>query len=230
MNHRNKSVRLAFVLLLTLAGIGALFAYRATRQSERNAKFCSGGPACLQYMTISASFDALPLKTQEFLRGYVGNTTGYEYLIGNDGQTYIQLINFSDNNAIRPRLGRYYSIQASLKNNEGFELTDLNKHLSSAKPGYRGTSACDLQNPSRLLNLNETKVRRCLRAFYLSRYVPEFNERTQKLFTDTKIRYSDGTTGPVSFLRPKLTDADLTKMMLAMDRFDAKARALGGFR
>ncbi len=229
MIHRSKFVRLAIALLL-VTGIGAVFAYRASRQPEKNDEFCSGGPACLQYMTISASFDALPLEIQKVLRGYSGNTTGYEYLIGDDGQTYIELINFADNNAARPRRRRYYSIQASLKNNEGFELTDLNKRLSSAKTGYRGSPACDLQNPSRLLNLNETKVRRCLRAFYLSLYVPEFNERTRKLFADVKVQYSDGTTGRISFVRPKLTDSDLAKMISALERFDAKARSLGGYR
>jgi hypothetical protein len=59
---------------------------------------------------------------------------------------------------------------------------------------------------------------------------PELNERTRKLFNDVKIQYGDGTTGPVSFVRPNLTDADLAKMMSAMERFDAKARSLGGFR
>ena len=230
MIHRSKFVRLAFVLLLVTGGIAAVFAYRASRQPDQNAEFCAGGPACLQYMTISASFDALPLKIQKVLRGYSGNTTGYEYLIGDDGQTYIELINFADNNATRPRRRRYYSIQMSLKNDEGFELTDLNNRLSSAKPGYRGSSACDLQNPSRLLGLNETKVRRCLRAFYLSLYAPEFNERTRKLFSDVNVEYSDGTMGPILFLRPKLTDSDLSKMVSAMERFDKKARTLGGYR
>ncbi len=230
MIYRKKFVRIAFALLLAVGGIGATFAYRATRQPDKNAKFCSGGPACLRYMTISASFDALPLTIQKVLRGYSGNTTGYDYLISDDGQTYIELINFPDNTVAGYRRSRYYAIQASLKNKERFELTELNRLLSTAKPGYRGSSACDLQNPSRLLGLNETKVRRCLRAFYLSVYAPEFNERTKKLFNEVKIQYSDGTTGLISFLHPKLTNADLAKMMSAMERFDTKARSLGGFR
>jgi hypothetical protein len=227
MIRQSKSVRLAsaVLLLVVVIGIGGVFAYRATRHADRTAKFCSAsGSACLEYMTIPASFNALPLKIQKVLLDYSAEP------VADDGQLYVEVIVYADRSDPGARRGKYFLINANLKDNREFELTDLNKLFSSAKPGYRGSSACDLQNPSRLLNLNETNLRRCLRVFYLSLYVPEFNERTRKLFSDVKVQYSDGTTGPVSFLRPKLTDSDLSKMVSAMERFDKNARSLGGYR
>jgi hypothetical protein len=212
-----------FVFVVLLAGSAAL-AYSFFDASREGDRFCSreeGSGRCLQYMTLPASFDALPKRVQEILREW-SETSPDGYTFDQKGQA------FTIAKTAFEKYGAYFRMWSILQDQH--DMTRLENLLGAAKPGSKQKAACDLRDPSRLIGMNETNVRRCLRAFYLSFYAPEFNERTRKLFNDVKIRYADGTTGPVSFVRPNLTDADLAKMMSAMERFDARARSLGGFR
>ncbi len=69
-----------------------------------------------------------------------------------------------------------------------------------------------------------------MRSAYLLQSVSEFNDRTQKLFSNVNVKYEDGTTGPLSLKRDGLTDADRKIVLREVAKIDAQARSLGGFR
>lgn len=89
--------------------------------------------------------------------------------------------------------------------------------------------SCDPTNAWTLLKLREEPLRRCLRTMFLLEMTDTFNERTQKLFESQTMKYSNGTTGPLSLKREGLTDSDRGKVVSAVKAIDAKARALGGY-
>ena len=89
--------------------------------------------------------------------------------------------------------------------------------------------SCDPTNAWTLLKLRKEPLRRCLRTMFLLDMTDTFNERTQKLFENQTMKYSNGTTGPLSLKREGLTDSDRGKVVSAVKAIDAKARALGGY-
>lgn len=90
-------------------------------------------------------------------------------------------------------------------------------------------ASCDPTNAWTLLKLREEPLRRCLRTMFLLDMTDTFNERTQKLFENQTMKYSDGTTGPLSLKREGLTDSDRGKVVAAVKTIDTKARTLGGY-
>jgi hypothetical protein len=111
-------------------------------------------------------------------------------------------------------------------------FVELRKPFSveAKKKSPKGNKAsCDPTNAWTLLKLREEPLRRCLRTMFLLEMTNTFNERTQKLFENQTMKYSDGTTGPLSLKREGLTDSDRGKVVSAVKAIDTKARALGGY-
>lgn len=110
-----------------------------------------------------------------------------------------------------------------------FDLRRPFRNETQQKSPKDNKPSCDPTNAWTLLKLEEEPLRRCLRTVFLLEMTDTFNERTQKLFENQTIRYSDGTTGPLSLKRAENTDSDRGKVVAAVKAIDKKTRALGGY-
>lgn len=179
-------------------------------------------------MVIPSAFDALPKELQNavFSRYSVQSGSRYSFSKDDNGQLVAKIGSkrFGDQSLAFEML----HIETE-KDSVSFAplSTDLlsARYAESPKP-----AACDLGKPGRIAGFSERVLRRCLRAAYLLQSVPEFNERTQKLFNEAMVRYENGTTGRLTLNRDGLTDADRKMVLREVAKIDSKARSLGGFR
>lgn len=192
--------------------------------------FCVGG------YSIAASYDALPVDNQRELfrlqstlpngnKGFVGfvDSEGQFRVKGNWKKRTNVIFDFQIT-AVVSSPERWPLIQKPLNDLESVFFLDAKER--SPKDNNPN---CDPNNAWTLLKLREEPLRRCLRTVFLLDMTNTFNKRTQELFENQTIKYSDGTTGPLSLKRKGLTDSDRSKVVAAVKAIDRKARALGGY-
>jgi hypothetical protein len=191
---------------------------------------------CVGGYYVVASYDALPVVNQRELfrlqkdlpilnKGFVGlvDSLGQFRVKGNWLQRTNVIVDI-EAAASFDYPERWPTVQKFLR-----DLGDPFNAAAKNKSSKDNKASCDPTNAWTLLKLREEPLRRCLRTVFLLDMTNTFNERTQKLFENQTIRYSNGTTGPLSLKRKGLTDSDRNKVMSAVKAIDKKARALGGY-
>jgi hypothetical protein len=214
------------VLAISFATL-AFFAFPRSNSEFPNEKICSGGQ-CLNAMIIPSSFDAMPEGfRKQLIEKYFVELLPTRFHIDPQGQVIAQ----SDGKRDVFQSDSFQKVAFAIERDGADFLDPLWTDLSRARylESKLGES-CDLSKPGRMFGLSERELRRCLRSAYLLQSVPEFNERTQKLFNAVTVKYANGTTGPLSLKREGLTDADRKMVLREVEKIDAKARSLGGFR
>jgi hypothetical protein len=192
---------------------------------------------CVGGYSIVASYDALPVANQRELFRLqnelpIDNKKGFVATVDSQGQLRVNgdwlyrtnVIVDVEAAASFDYPERWPAVQKFLR-----ELGDPFYAEAKKKSPKGNKASCDPTNAWTLLKLREEPLRRCLRTMFLLDMTDTFNERTQKLFENQTMKYSNGTTGPLSLKREGLTDSDRGKVVSAVKAIDTKARALGGY-
>jgi hypothetical protein len=245
----SQAVRLG-VLVLIIAAIAAGSLIVRSRTAAASKFACSAETelgaiedVCVAGYSLVASYDALPPSNQKELFRLQEELPiikpGFTGSVDSSGQFRVTGDEFQRKAGERLRTEVIVDVHetASFDNPERWQtvqefLVDVKRPFSSEakKKSPKGNKAsCDPTNAWTLLKLSEEPLRRCLRTMFLLDMTDTFNERTQKLFENQTMKYSDGTTGPLSLKRESLTDSDRGKVVSAVKAIDTKARALGGY-
>lgn len=245
----SRSVRLGVLILIVAATAAGSLLVRS--RTGGPSKFpCSAETelgaiqdVCVAGYSIVASYDALPASNQKELfrlqQALPIINPGFTGSVDSSGQFRVTGDKF------QRKAGERLQTEVIVDVNEAatFDyperwptvqkfLVDVKKPFftETKKKSSKGNKAsCDPTNAWTLLKLREEPLRRCLRTMFLLDMTDTFNERTQKLFENQTMKYSNGTTGPLSLKREGLTDSDRGKVVSAVKAIDAKARALGGY-
>jgi hypothetical protein len=238
--------------LLSLGGVvvgisllfGAGWAFRSHQTASRPAcPISEYQPLCVLDYMLPASFDALPktiqtnwtTKQARTLKAFSQSEIGFRFRVGSEGQLEI-LESRSRQGAVRQELRSPMLAGSVPKLDVRFgkvqqAALDADTSKAGRAKGIAGRMAsCDPANPWILALFNEPELRRCLRAIFLLENRSEFNSRTQKLFDEAKIQYSDGSTDSLSLERVGNTDSDRAAVLKKVRALDNKARSLGGYR
>jgi hypothetical protein len=239
---RSRSSKLAFTgLALLVAALGGLLVLRIGQKTT--AMPCSNDAGlgtidgvCVTGYSLVSSYDALPVTNQREMFRLQGElpilNKGFVGSLDSQGQ-------FRVAGKWIHRTEVIVDIEAAASFDYPERWPTVQKFLVEVKaPFYKeakykspidNKASCDPTNAWTLLKLHEESLRRCLRTMFLLDMTDTFNDRTQKLFENQTIKYSDGTTGPLSLKRKGLTDSDRSKVVAAVKAIDNKARALGGY-
>ncbi len=237
------STRQKLALVLTIGAIGTVSVIGWSKSRRVTLLPCSSESSfgriddfCVGGYSIAASYDALPVDNQRELfrlqstlpsgnKGFVGFVDNEgQFRVKGDWNKRTNVIFDFQISAVVSSPQRWQLIQKPLKDLESvFSLDAKVKSPKDNKP------SCDPTNAWTLLKLQEEPLRRCLRTVFLLDMTNTFNTRTQKLFENQTIKYSDGTMGPLSLKRKGLNDSDRSKVVKAVKALDEKARALGGY-
>lgn len=202
---------------------------------------CPEGTAeteCVLGFVLPASYDALPTELQQQLsvvlpKSLFGPDDGYDFYIDDEGQMRFEKSRRSPETIReeifhfeRPAGGARFGARvvtlrrSATKSTSAVQLEQTKGRRASCEPG----------KPFVVALFPEEPLRRCLRTMFLLENVGEFNARTQALFRNQTMTYSDGSVGPLSLDRAGLTDEDRANVVRAVKVIDTKARALGGYR
>ena len=220
-------VAICFSFTLTVSW----FASKSSR-NQKDETICKFG-FCLAAMVVPSAFDALPEPMQTFVisKYSVESFSRYTFVKDGKGQLFAEVDAKRYEDQFLPFGMLFNRIE---KDGLGFERLSTvlfeADYLQSKYADSRTTSACDLSTTGRMFGLSEKELRRCIRSAYLLEFVPEFNERTQKLFNSVVVKYANGTSGPLTLKLDGLTDADRKMVLREVAKIDSKARSLGGFR
>ncbi len=232
------SLTALFAGLLCIASIVAW-----TQRSDSELLPCSNdGPAgtidgvCVGGYFLVASYDALPKANQRelfrlqerlpaFESGFKGSvdSTG-QFRIGGNWERRTNVVVDLESEATFSSPKNWPTVQTFLR-----DLGEPFYEAAKTKATQDNKASCDPTNGWTLLKLREEPLRRCLRTVFLLDMTKTFNDRTQKIFANQTIQYSDGTTAPLSLKRKGMTDSDRAKVVKAVKSLDKKARALGGY-
>jgi hypothetical protein len=219
---------LYLVGLAVVVGASVFLVWRLLKPTPSDEKICFNGQ-CLNSMIVAASFDALPVDFRKELetKYFPEDAPATDFEPNSQGQLVAKRDGVRDVFQSTP----FQKIAVSIERDGIGFLDPLWSDLSRARSvEFALGPACDISKPGRLTKHKEQELRRCVRSAYLLQAVPEFNERTQKLFGSVKVKYANGATGPLSLKREGLTDADRKMVLREVAKIDAKARSLGGFR
>jgi hypothetical protein len=229
--------------MLLIALIAPAAALALSRSKRENVLPCSNASRlgriedfCIGGYALVASYDALPVANQRELfslqtklpiskKGFQGfaDSGGQFRVKGNWLQrTHVVVDIHSAASQIYPK--KWQNVQTFLAHLDKIFNADIAKKFPK-----NSRASCDPANARALVKLHEEPLRRCLRTMFLLDMTDTFNDRTQKLFENQTIKYSDGTKGPLSLTRKSNTDSDRSKVVAAVKAIDNKARALGGY-
>lgn len=239
----NKARWASCSLLVAVIAVASGFTYLQAKGSSEELMPCSSRgyfgvieDFCIGGYALVASYDALPKANQrETFRlqkllpisngGFVGSVdTQGQFRVEGDWETRTKVIADLEVTARLNSPERWPTVQTLLK-----ELVNLAYAESRDQQPSSSKASCDPTNGWTLLKLREEPLRRCLRTVFLLDQTKTFNDRTQKIFANQTIRYSDGTTAPLSLKRKGMTDSDRAKVVKTVKSLDKKARALGGY-
>ncbi len=228
MKKRNLVISITAVILAFggLAGVGLT----RKHDNSEDQRICLRGGYCLLAIVIPSSYDALPkgfqqkLQTKYFVEDVIDR---YSFTNGENGQVEATI----SGKRYEAEIVIFQLIQSQVET-DGFDYGPMVADFELARPQQLDQfgTACDLSKAGRIFGFNNRDLRECVRSAYLLQSVPEFNDRTQKLFNNVTVKYENGTTGPLSLKRDGLTDADRKMVLREVAKIDAKARSLGGFR